>query len=111
MGRGCLPEGYTAPGEDAGRVACIVIGSAIAAYRAAGCAETGIVCCRAGIASQPRILRVVEDVKSFGPELEISGFSNGEMLQHCHIEVRSDRVVENISSRISEGQTLGRNKY
>ena len=52
-------------------------------------------------------LRVIEDVKCLGTELEPTCFRELEVLKEGHVEVRSFRVSQAVSARVSERQAGG----
>jgi hypothetical protein len=53
---------------------------------------------------------MVEDVESFGPELEGLVLPDLEALEEAHVEVGSRRVLHDIALRGAEGQTFRRRK-
>lgn len=55
-------------------------------------------------------LSVIENVESFGSELNAARFPDLEMPQQRDVEVQAARIIEKISPRIPERQPAGSNK-
>src|SRR5215469_910812 len=55
-------------------------------------------------------LRVIEDVKRFGTELQASTFRGLEMLSQGHVEVGAARIIQEVTACIAEGESARGNE-
>jgi hypothetical protein len=79
--------------------------------RGAGIATDDVVSGAAGVIGiVDSELRVIENVESLGPELELAGLANLEMLEQRHVEVRAARIIQEVASGVAKGEAARSDK-
>src|SRR5262245_2005002 len=82
---------------------CAVVGPAIATdHIAAGIAQVRVV--------DPE-LSMVEEIECLSAKFQHASLTDYVVLQNAEIEVGAMRIVQNVTARIPEGESTGRNEH